>query len=83
MLTDRRTLENHGSRLHGLPTSRDLLLCLEQALVSPLADWSFMSPWKHMLSFSTSLIFHFFLFFFFNKSDLIFVYMVPALQHIH
>lgn len=42
MLTDRRTLETHGSRLEGLPYSRGLLLCLEQTLVSPLADLSFM-----------------------------------------
>lgn len=44
MLTNRWTLENHGSRLHGLSTSRGRLLGLEQTLVSPLSDWSFMRP---------------------------------------
>lgn len=41
MLTDRRTLETHGS---GLPTSRGLPLGLEQTLVSPLAYWAFVRP---------------------------------------
>lgn len=44
MLTNRRTLVAHGSRLHGLPTSRGLLLGLEQTLVAPLADRGFMRP---------------------------------------
>lgn len=46
MLTDGRTLETHGSRLQGLPASRGLLLGLEQTLVSPLADWSFVRSWE-------------------------------------
>lgn len=44
MLADSRTLETHGGGLQGLPASRGLLLGLEQTLVSPLADWSFMRP---------------------------------------
>lgn len=44
MLTDRWTLETHGSRLQRLSTSRSLLLRLKKTLVSPLADWSFMRP---------------------------------------
>lgn len=57
MLTNRWTLKNHGSRLHGLSTSRGRLLCLEQTLVSPLSNRSFMRPllllelrpvWSHL-----------------------------------
>lgn len=57
MLTHRRTLEAQGSRLHGLPAPRGLLLGLEQTLVPPLTHWSFMRPllllelrpvWSHL-----------------------------------
>lgn len=44
VLTDSRTLEAHGGGLQGLPASRGLLRGLEQTLVSPLADWSFVRP---------------------------------------
>lgn len=44
VLTNRLTLETHGRGLWGLPTPRDLLLGLEQTLISPLADRSFMRP---------------------------------------
>lgn len=44
VLTDRRTLEAHGSRLQRLPAARGLLLGLEMTLVGPLGDWSFVRP---------------------------------------
>lgn len=34
----------HGRGLQGLPAARGLLRGLEQTLVPPLADWSFMWP---------------------------------------
>lgn len=44
MLAERRTLEAHGCWLKRLEAARGLLLGLEQMLVSPLVNWSFVWP---------------------------------------